>query len=165
MRIAVACVVAIASLVVVACATATPGWHGTGVHLIDGTWIGVEQDCASGVLNRDLECRTVRDEVLRTLPAELRGRVTRAAVAVLPTTFVTASGETRAARLERGIDSLEAVVLDLSDGTCRVIAASCLLLYDETGLRSVDVRCDQTPLDWWIDGGAPPSIPPGAVFG
>ena len=155
-----------ASAIVAGCASAAPGWHGTGVHLVDRTWIGIEQDCASGDSDKDLVCRAVRDEVLRTLPAALRVRVTRAAVAILPTTYVTASGETRTARLRLGISGYQAVVVGLSDGTRRVIGAACMLPYDETGhLRTIDVRCDPLPLDWWIDGGAPPSIPPGTIFG
>lgn len=167
MRHLLVTVLAVTSLVVgVGCAAAAPGWQGSGIHLVDGIWIGIEQNCSSGVADRDLECRTVRDEVLLTLPVELGAQVTRAAVAVLPTIFMTASGETRKARLGQGINRLEAVVLDLTDGTRRVVGVSCLLPYDGAGhLWSADARCFPAILDWWFDGGAPPSIPPGAVFG
>jgi hypothetical protein len=160
------CLLAALGIVVLGCSPSAAGWRDPGVHLVDGTWITTEHDCASGDPGEDLECRTVRDETLALLPPDVRARVTRAAVADLPTHFITGTGERREARLRVGLSGYKAVVVDLSDGERRVVGAACYLPYDGDGrLRRPDVRCEPIPLSWWLEGGAPPSIPPGTVFG
>jgi hypothetical protein len=131
------------------------GWRGPDVHLVDGTWIGTETACGDSA--DDLECRVVVGEGLQALPADVRGRVTRAALAALPTEYVTASGEKRTARLTRGIETLKAIVVDLSEGRRRVIGLSCYLPHDSRGSLAVGhVTCAILPLEYWLDGNAPP---------
>lgn len=141
-----------------------PGWLGPDVHLVDGRWIGTETAC--GASAEALECRTVVEHGLATLAPDVRSKVTRAAVAALPTTFVTATGETRLARLGAGIITTKAVVVDQVDGTRRVIGLWCYLPYSGTGRLKVEmVSCDIAPLDDWRDGSAPAPIPPGGTVG
>ena len=155
-------------------ASAAPGntgrWLGTGVHLVDGTWIGSEHECGSGTPDQEPLCRTVVDRVLAVLAPADRSHVTAARLADLPTTFVTSSGETRQARLGAGINTTEAIVVNLDDGSRRVVGASCHLPYvsglgNQLSLKAEDAKCWPMTLEWWLDGGAPPSIPPGTKFG
>lgn len=141
------------------------GWHGVDVHLVDATWIGTETACGEG--DEDLECRTVVEQAMAALAPDVRNKVTTAVLAALPTTFVTATGETRTTPLAGGIMTREAVVIDLVDGTRRVIGLWCHLPYagNGGGLMVRDVTCGIDPLDYWRDGNAPPSIPPGTQFG
>jgi hypothetical protein len=158
MRFLLAAVLAIASLVVaVGCGTAGPGWQGTGVHLIDGVWIGTERDCRPA--DDDRTCRAVIAEAMRVIGRVERSKVVRAQLAELPTTFATASGETRTARVAAGIMARTAVVLDLADGSRRVVGLWCHAISVPT------CELDVTALEYWIDGAIPPSYPPGAVFG
>lgn len=154
-------------LLLAACGSPPPvpgGWVGPDVHLVDGSWIGTETACGAGA--EALECRTVVEQALTTLPADVRSKVTRAAVAALPTTFVTATGEERTARVSAGILTRKAVVVDRADGTRRVIGLWCYLPYSGTGRLAVgEVSCNVAPLDYWLDGNVPPSYPPGTNFG
>jgi hypothetical protein len=144
-------------------APGNPGWQGPEVHLVDGTWIGTEVSCGAD----DLECRTVIDLTMSALQPDVHARVTRAALATLPTEFVTATGETRSAHISAGILIRKAVVLDLAGGTRRVIGQWCHLPYSGNGggLIVRDADCDIAPLDYWLDGNAPPSDPPGSTVG
>lgn len=152
-------------LLIAACriGPASPGWQGPEVHLVDGAWIGTEVTCAAD----DLECRTVIDLALKALQPDVRARVTRAVLATLPTEFVTATGETRSAHIIAGIAARKAVVIDLADGSRRVIGLWCHLPYSGNGggLIVRDASCDIGPLDYWLDGNAPPSYPPGVNVG
>jgi hypothetical protein len=104
-------------------APGAPGWQGSEVHLVDGTWIGTEVACGAD----DLECRTVIDLTMKALQPDVRARVTRAALATLPTEYLTATGEIRTAHISAGIATRKAVVLDLAGGTRRVIGLWCHL--------------------------------------
>jgi hypothetical protein len=152
--------------VIAACAAgpaARPGWQGPEVHLVDGTWIGTEGACVAD----DTECRTVIDLTMKALQPDVRARVARAALATLPTEFVTATGEMRRARISAGIETRKAVVIDLAGGARRVIGLWCHLPYagNGGGLIVRDASCDIAPLDDWLDGKAPPSDPPGIKVG
>lgn len=142
-----------------------PGWLGPDVHLVDGRWIGTEAAC--GASPEALECRTVVERALTTLAPDVRDKVTRAAFAALPTTFVTAAGETRLGRLAAGILSRRAVVVDLAGGARTVIGLWCYLPHSGDGSELVvsSVSCDTDPLDDWRDGHAPAPIPPGGTVG
>jgi hypothetical protein len=145
---------------------AAAGWQGTDVHLVDGTWIGTETVCGDG--DDAIECRAVVERAMAALAPEVRPSVVRAALAALPTTFVTASGETRTARLSAGISTREAVVIDLAEGTRRVIGYWCYLPSTGDGDLVVEsVTCEMNPsaIEYWRDGNAPPSFPPGTHFG
>jgi hypothetical protein len=149
-------VVMFVAVFVAGCSPGASGWRGDNVHLVDGTWIGREIECdVAG--DQESHCRAVVREALRLIEPEMPGRVTVARVAVLPTTFVTSSGETRVARLSAGIMAREAVVVDLADGSQQVVGLWCHAIEEAT--------CDLSPLYWWLDGNAPPYIPPGTKFG
>lgn len=140
------------------------GWRGPAVHLVDGTWIGTETECARG--DEGLECRTVIARALALLAPDVTRAVKKTALATLPTTYVTADGEVRTARLSAGIDSRRAIVIDLDDGSRRVIGLWCHISYSGTP-SALDVEalmCSIAPLDYWLDGDAPPSYPPGTNF-
>jgi hypothetical protein len=155
----------LAFLLLVAACSSPPsvvGWSGSDVHLVDGRWIGTETPCAAG--KEGLECRVVVEYALATVP---RNTVKKAALAALPTTFVMATGETRMGHLGGGIDTGRAVVLDLADGTRRVLGFVCYLPYpgDGSGLAISMVTCTWNALEDWRDGNVPPSYPPGTKFG
>jgi len=155
---------AFAVVVLVAACSGAAGWSGSDVHRVGGVWIGFERECAAG--DAGLECRTLVNAALKTLPADQQPKVARAVVAELPTTFVTPDGEVRTARLTVGIATRKAVVIDLIDGARRVIGLWCSLPYtSDGGLIARDVRCSADSLEYWRDGNAPPSYPPGTVFG
>jgi hypothetical protein len=150
-------------LLLAACSTppSVVGWLGSDVHLVDGVWIGTETPCAAG--KDGLECRVVVEYALATVRGS---KVTKAALAALPSTFVLASGETRMGHLGGGIDTGRAVVLDFADGTRRVLGFVCYLPYagDGSGLALSMVTCTWNPLNDWRDGNVPPSYPPGTEF-
>jgi hypothetical protein len=154
------------TLLIGACATPPPavvGWQDPDAHLVDGRWIGAEAPCETG--DGGLECRTVVERAIAALSPDVRSEVTRATLVELPTTFVTATGETRTARLAAGVDTRKAVVIDFTGGTRRVIGLWCYLPYVGSGLKVSMVGCTTDPLDYWRDGNAPPSYPPGTKFG
>lgn len=153
-------------LLIAACGSPppVPGWQGVDVHLLDGRWIGTEAPCGTG--DGGLECRTVVERAIAALPPDVRIQLTRASLVELPTTFVTATGETRTARLVAGVDTRKAVVIDVAGGTRRVIGLWCYLPhFAGGGLALSMVGCTTDPLDYWRDGNAPPSYPPGTKFG
>ncbi len=153
------------ALLLVACATpVVAGWRGADIHLVDGRWIGTETPCAAGPSG--LECRTVVDQALASIPVDARRNI-KAARAALPTQFVMATGEIRIPHLGGGLDSAQAVVLDPPDGTRRVVGLVCYLPYSETPLQLevARVTCRTNPLDEWRDGNVPRSYPPGDTNG
>jgi hypothetical protein len=146
-------------LLLAACTTppAVVGWIGPDVHLVDATWIGTETPCAAGT--DGLECRIVVENALAFID---RAKVTKAAVAALPTTFVMATGETRTPHLTGGLNTGRAVVIDLVDGSRRVIGLLCYLPYagDGSGLSVSMVTCTPNALFDWRDWTVPRSFPP-----
>ncbi|MEO8570712.1 MAG: hypothetical protein ABI553_03345 [Chloroflexota bacterium] len=131
------------------------GWHGTDVHLVDGTWIGTETACGQG--DDALECRTIVERTMAALPSDVRANVTKAVLADLPTTLVNFLGETHTAHLAVGIETRKAVVIDLVDGTRRVIGLWCMLPSSSDGtFLAAEATCRISPLDYWRDGNDPP---------
>jgi hypothetical protein len=143
---------------------AVVGWQDPDAHLVDGTWIGTETPCAAST--DGLECRVVVDRALATLGADVRANVTKAAMAALPTRFVMATGETRMGHIGGGITVGRAVVVDVADGTRRVVGLVCYLPYagDSGGLVLSMVDCTWNALDDWRDGNVP-RYPLGTKFG
>jgi hypothetical protein len=166
-RVVTPTLVAAMILLLVACSTdpAVAGWRGRDVHLVDGTWIGTETSCADGDVG--LECRTIIEVTLQALAPDVRSRTARAVLADLPTTYVMSTGEQRTARLAAGISTRKAVIIDLVDGSRRVVGLWCHLPYSGSDNRLIvrDVTCGIDPLEYWRDGNAPPSFPPGTTFG
>ena len=150
------------SLLLSACATApvATGWQGENVHLVDGTWIGTETACGAGDDYDDVLCHTVVDLTMAALPPDDRSKVTKAVHADLPTTFVTAAGETRTGEVSVGIQTRTAVVVDRVDGARRVVGLVCYLPSSGTGrLSAANSTCELVPLEYWRDGNAPPKYP------
>lgn len=149
-------------LLLSACGTAPviTGWQGEDVHLVDGTWIGTERACGAGDGYADVVCHTVVDLTMAALPSDERSKVTKAFHAELPSTFVTAAGETRTAEVSVGILTRTAVVVELVDGARRVIGLLCYLPSSGTGRLSVaNSTCELVPLGYWRDGYEPPQYP------
>ncbi len=77
------------------------------------------------------------------------------------------TGETRIPHLGGGLEGPEAVVLDLPDGTRRVVGLLCYLPYSGTPLQLqvARVECRTDPLDEWRDGNVPRFYRPGDTNG
>lgn len=149
--------VALVIFLVTACdwGGAVAGWRGADVHLVDGTWIGTETPCPEDA--QEVTCRVVVEQALAAVTPALRSKVVGAILAELPTTYVTATGEERAARVQRGLDTRTALVVDLADGTRRVVGLWCYLPRSEEGEVVADaVSCRSGDLYDWRDGNAPP---------
>jgi hypothetical protein len=149
-----------------ACATPPPaGWIGADVHLVDGTWIGTERECGRGEDETAVECRFVVKEGLDEVPSDLRP--TKAVVATLPTAFGTAGGETVVVRAGAGLTTYMAVVIDLADGSRRVVGLGCYLPHAADDFRLVvDIaNCEEYGLDRWRDGNPPTPYPPNVKGG
>ena len=70
---------------------------------------------------------------------------------------MTDGGETRTGRLIVGIETRSAVVIDLMEGTRRVIGLWCYLPHTSAGdLYDALATCRIAPIDDWLDGHAPP---------
>ena len=130
-----------------------PGWLGTDAHLVDGTWIGTERSCAEG--DDGLECRTVVEAGLRALPT-VRTDIAAATLADLPSEFRTPNGEIRQARVSRTLDTYQALVLDLADGTREVEGFLCYLAHGQDGRLVIkDVQCRHADLIDWRERTSP----------
>jgi hypothetical protein len=129
------------------------GWLGTNVHLVDSTWIGAERPCADG--DDGQECRSILEAALRVLPAK-PAAISKATLADLPTEFRTAAGEVRRPKLSRGLDTFQAMVLDLADGTREVEGFLCYVTHDQDGRLNVEqMQCSPTALLDWREWTAP----------
>jgi hypothetical protein len=145
-----------------ACETTGGTWLGADIHLVDGTWISTETDCIEAATT----CQLIVDEALEALPPDVRSTVVTAVLADLPTAYVTAGGEPRTAYLTAGIMSRKAIVVDLIDGSRKVIGLWCYLpSTSDASAMAADSHCTIVPLDVWRDGHAPPSLPPGTKVG
>jgi hypothetical protein len=135
-------------------------WQGTDIHLVDGTWLDRESTCDDG----NVECTTVVGLGLQTLPPDLRSRVVGARVAALPTSYKTVDGQIWNAHMGGGILEYRAMVVDLADGSRRVVGLLCHLPYRDR-LIVRDATCAPAALDQWLDGHLPETPPPGQEFG
>jgi hypothetical protein len=154
------------ALLVAACGggVTTGTWQGPDVHLVDGTWIGTEHTCGDGP--DDLRCRTIVERAKAALPTELRDKVTTVVLADLPTKFLTSGGEVRTGHIAVGIETLAAVVVNLTGGTRQVIGLHCYLPSDGAGkFEDAMSTCAVAPIDDWLDGQEPPTVPPGTTAG
>ena len=148
---------AVLAAAIVGCIPTVSGWQGNDVHLVDGVWIGTEYECADG--DEGVTCRTTVGEALRLIGPVERSRVVRARLAELPTAYRTVTGETRTARLGAGIMARSAVVLDVIDGSRRVIGLWCHAVSVPTCILAPNA------LEYWMEGAVPPSYPPGTKSG
>ena len=135
-------------------------WQGIDIHLVDRTWLDRESNCG----DQNLECSTVRGLGLQTLAPDLRSRIVASRVAALPVRYLTVDGQIWNARMGAGIEEYRAIVLDLTDGSRRVIGLICHLPYRDT-LIVRDAQCAPAPLDQWLYGHLPETPPPGTEVG
>jgi hypothetical protein len=109
---------ALAFAIAIACAVpTTPHWSDDGVHVVDGTWIVAEHPCAT----------TAGDCLAAVRAAEgsmdiAPDRVVRAATAGIPNHWTRADGQTI---IVLATTQRDFVVLDLADGSRRVIIYGC----------------------------------------
>ena len=149
-------------VIVAGCGAAPAGhWTDPGTRLVDGKWIGPQIGCPPA---RN-ECAVIAIGGQLGLPEAERSLVKQVAWVSLPTHFVTDAGEPRTPRINWGIDTFEAALITLSDGSQRVIRLGCMFGYASYGVLSGDARCQPTTLTDWQDGAVPPSFPPGTTFG
>jgi hypothetical protein len=81
---------------------------------------------------------------------------------VIARTYVTADGKELTPRIDVGIMTRKAVVIERVDGSRRAIGLWCYLPTDgDSRLQVSEVTCDIAPLDDWRDGTVPPSYDPG----
>jgi hypothetical protein len=88
-------------------------------------------------------------------------------VAALPTLFRTASGDEVVVAPGAGLTTLKAVVIDLADGSRRVIGLACYLpsFADGLGFALAMATCEESRLDRWRDGNSPTPYPPNVKGG
>jgi hypothetical protein len=157
---------ALIAVVVAGCAGApvAAGWRGDDIHLLDGVWIGTEYECDSGDVGHGeegVECRTIMDRAKAALEPSVPNSITRMVMATLPRTYLTAEGKELTPRINVGILTRKAVVIDRVDGSRQVIGLWCHLPRGGDGrLHMSEVTCDIGPLEDWRDGTVPPSYDP-----
>ena len=157
---------ALTAIVVAACGSApvAAGWRDADVHLVDGVWIGREVDCPGGEVSKGeagVECRTIIDRAMAALERSVPNSITRIVLVTLPRTYVTADGKELTPRIDVGISTRKAVLIDRVDGSRQVIGLWCHLPTDRDGrLHVSEVTCEIAPLEDWRDGTVPPSFDP-----
>jgi hypothetical protein len=150
------------ALVVAGCGSGPAGhWTDPGTRLVDGMWIGPQIGCPP---TRD-ECVAIAIGGQLGLPVAERSQVKQVAWVSLPTHFVTNAGEPRTPRIQWGIDTLEAALVTLADGSQRVIGLGCVLPYTSNGVLTGGASCQPFTLTDWQDGAVPKTYPPGTTFG
>jgi hypothetical protein len=133
----------------------TGHWADPGAQLVDGRWIGPATPCAGSA-----PCALIVEVATDRGPraAGRKGMVSRV---VLPSTFITESGETRNGMTRHGLDTLVAALVELTDGTRLVVGMACSLPLDDNGtFLPGRATCTGDPLTTWMDGNTPPSYPP-----
>ena len=138
---------------VTACTTGhgNPHWIGDGLHVIDGYWMLAEQPCGSSATD---EC----DVAIRSALAALGiapATVTKGAIATPPGSWARADGEVILGNFA-GLAHPLFAILDLADGTRRVVGLSCTgTRIDGTGtLMSLPI-CQPFAMDRYRVGNAP----------
>jgi hypothetical protein len=140
-------------VVVAACGTGheSPHWVGDGLHVVDGHWMLAELPCGSSAPN---EC----DVAMRSARAALgiaAASVTRGAIATPPSSWVGADGQLILGAFA-GLAQPWFAILDLADGTRRVVGLSCTgTLTDGTGALVSLPMCQPFAMDRYREGNAP----------
>jgi hypothetical protein len=140
-------------VVVAACATGheSPHWVGAGLHVVDGHWMLAEQPCGSGAPN---EC----DVAIMSARAALgiaEASVTTAAIATPPGSWVGSDGKLTLGNFA-GLVQPWFAILDLADGTRRVVGLSCTgTVTDGTGVLVNLPICQPFGMDRYRVGNAP----------
>jgi hypothetical protein len=108
------------SAIVGACASESAGWAGDDVHSVDGYWLQREAACA------DLDCDGMVRAALIAVEDPAGSTVTKAATAQWPRAYRDGHGGTVLMGGSGGVQmSWSAVVLDLADGSRRVVPVRC----------------------------------------
>ena len=128
-------------------APSSPHWADAGVHIVDGYWILGEKPC-------DLASSDPCVVAVETAEAKMAidpKAVVRGATAGLPRTWVRADGQEEVVLESTSGSGSEFVVLDLVDGSRRVIAFGCLGVPNPDG----STTCLAYPLDEYRLGNTP----------
>jgi hypothetical protein len=136
-RVLAGLAVSLSAAALTACSTpTTPHWTDDGVHVVDGYWITAERPCE--ITTEGCLAAVRAAEVSMDIPAE---EVTGAATARIPNHWVRADGKP-AIILATG--EREFVILDLADGTRRVIVYGCGGISVVEGVRPCGAYVDDT---------------------
>ena len=108
----------------------TPHWSDSGVHAVDGYWILAEQPCDLSSSSECIAAVHTAESKLGIDPSAVK----RAATAGLPRTWVRADGQAVTVLEATSGSPSEFVVVDLADGTRRVIGFGCLAVPDPSGV-------------------------------
>jgi hypothetical protein len=145
------------AVVVVAAACATtptsPHWLGKGVHVVDGYWMLAEDPCGSVAPDACGDAISSARAALG-LSAEM---VIRGATATPPTSWMTAEGHVVLGTYA-GLSQPRFAILDLAEGTRRVVGLSCTgTMTDGTGTVVRLPSCQPSPMDRYRVGNDPGS--------
>ena len=136
-------------VVLATCATASPSptWSGDGIHVVDGTWVLAEQPCDP--ISDEL-CRAVVTAAEAALGIDPTSVVRSATTALPVLKAVLPDGQVMVwMRSTSGVAAF--AVLDLADGSRRVVGIACIGVPNPDGSR----YCDPIPLDDYRVGAAP----------
>lgn len=143
-----------------ACATASGG-----IHAVDGYWIGAEHECDPAAESRAwaVPCTAIVAAAQRNFQATHPGAVVlRAVLTDVPTDFTTPDGRRIQGGTAAGILTRTVVVLDLADGSRRVIGQMCHITHNQHGWRPEPVSCTAAPqlmTTWLVNPGGPAEGP------
>jgi hypothetical protein len=122
---------AVVALALVACALPQPRWSGENLHVVDGYWVGTEQQCSDAV---DWDCEAAVKAALSILAPVEAGDVIGTWIAPVPTSYVDPDGrehiQTRA-----GLLSSTFVIFDLGGGHRRAVGVDCGRGHDPGGVE------------------------------
>jgi hypothetical protein len=125
----------------------TPHWGDNGVHAVAGYWILAEQPCDLSSLSPCVAAVHTAESTLGIDSID----VSRASTASLPRTWIRADGQAIAVLDATSGSQSEFVVIDLADGTRRVIGFGCLAVPDPSGV----VQCLAFGLPTYEVGSSP----------
>jgi hypothetical protein len=130
-----------------ACAApTTPRWIDDGVHAVDGYWILTERTCHLASSDACVTAVRVAVSALDIDPTT----IVKTATAGLPRSWVRSDGRV-VGILPNSTGPQLFAVLDLADGSRRVIAVSCAGIPNPEG----SMGCGATPLETYVVGHEP----------
>ena len=130
------------------CSTPTgPRWADEGVHIVDGYWVLAEKPCD---LASSDPCVVAVDTAEAKLAIDPKA-VVRGATAGLPRKWVRSDGQEMTVIEATSGTPSQFVIVDLNDGSRRVIAFGCLSVPNPDG----STTCLAYPLDRYRVGNMP----------
>jgi hypothetical protein len=140
---------AVALSTVMSCSTMTPSptWSGDGLHAVDGYWILAEQPCDPA---SDELCAALVTAAESALDIGQTLVVHTATTALPVLKSVRADGQVRV-YLHNSTGPVAFVILDLADGSRRVVGVGCVGVPNPDGSR----YCARNPFDDYRVGAVP----------